>query len=58
MLKTTLECPCCGNDGADSDEMGMYYDQQELICGCVGHVVVDEDDVWINTSECPCMEDE
>jgi len=55
---TTLECPCCGDDGADANEEGFFYDGQPLICGCVGHVVVDEDDIWVNAAECPCMEDE
>ncbi len=34
----TIECPCCGDDGATSDADGFFYDGQELECGCDGHV--------------------
>ena len=51
---TTLECPCCGDDGAESP-YGLFYDGQELICGCPGWVSVDEDgDVWINNGDDVC----
>jgi hypothetical protein len=52
---TYLECPCCGDEGAESDAAGEFYDGQPLICGCAGSVSVDEDDVWINvdSDECP-----
>ena len=50
-----LECPCCGDDGAASDENGEFYDGQVLICGCPGWVSVDEDDdPWINNGDAPC----
>ncbi len=50
-----LECPCCGDDGAESDDGGEFYDGQPLICGCVGLVSVDsETDPWINTGDEPC----
>lgn len=51
-----LECPCCGDVGAEPDSEGFYRDGQPLICGCVGHVCVEEDgDVWINNFDCPCQ---
>ena len=51
-MTTDLECPCCGDVGALSDAEGQYYDGQGLICGCPGHVCVEEDgDVWINSLE-------
>lgn len=56
--QTYLECPCCGDDGAESDAAGLFYDGQSLICGCVGWVSVDEDgEVWINNGDevCPCQ---
>ena len=43
-MSNTLECPCCGEDGAYSDAEGFFYDEQELACGCDGWVCVDEDD--------------
>lgn len=53
--QTTLECPCCGDDGAVSDDCGMFFDGQRLICGCAGHVSVSEDDdAWINNGDGPC----
>jgi hypothetical protein len=53
---TYLECPCCGDDGAESDSAGYFYDCQPLICGCKGHVNVEEDDEpWVSViDECPC----
>jgi len=48
----TLECPTCGNEGAESDADGLFHDEQPLICGCLGHVVVDEDEEpWISCFE-------
>lgn len=38
-----LECPCCGDDGAQSDGRGMFLDGQPLICGCKGHVSCDSE---------------
>jgi hypothetical protein len=53
--RTTLECPCCGDDGAVSDEHGLFYDGQELVCGCNGFVSVEgEDDVGITINDEPC----
>lgn len=54
---TYLECPCCGDDGAESDGEGCFYDGQALICGCPGLVSVDaddSDDPWINSGDEPC----
>lgn len=49
-----LECPCCGGDGAESLD-GIFSDEQPLICGCDGHVCVEEDgEVWINNFDCDC----
>jgi len=49
-----LECPCCGGDGAESPD-GFFYDGQPLICGCPGHVCVDEDrEAWINNLDQIC----
>jgi len=56
LAREYLECPCCGDDGAESDDEGLFSDGQALICGCVGHVSVDsETDPWINNldGECP-----
>ena len=39
---STLECPSCGDDGAESDDEGYFYDGQGLVCGCSGHVSVSE----------------
>ena len=50
----SLECSCCGGDGAYGDAHGLFYDGQPLVCGCVGHVCVEEDDIWVNASECDC----
>lgn len=52
--QTYLECPCCGDVGAESDLNGHYYDGQPLVCGCDGCVSVDEDDVYINADGCEC----
>ena len=43
MSRTYLECPCCGDDGAESDEAGYFHDGQSLICGCPGWVSVDSE---------------
>lgn len=54
-MRTTLECPCCGDVGATSDADGMFYDGQELDCGCPGHVSVDEEDgAYIDNGDDPC----
>lgn len=50
-----LECPCCGDDGAVSDEEGYFIDGQGLICGCNGWVSVDHvDPPWINNGDDEC----
>jgi hypothetical protein len=50
-----LECPCCGDDGAQSDADGYFMDGQTLICGCSGWVSVSADDrPWINNGDQPC----
>jgi len=57
MSKMWLECPCCGDDGAESDGEGCFYDGQSLICGCSGHVCVSGDgdeEPWINNGDEDC----
>ena len=51
-----IECPCCGDDAAESEANGLFYDEQPLTCGCVGHVSVDEDGaVWVSIADgIPC----
>jgi hypothetical protein len=51
-----IECPCCGEEGAETDSNGEYFDGQLLICGCPGIVSVSEDDEepWINNGDTPC----
>ena len=56
---TYLECPCCGDEGAESAD-GLFDDKQALLCGCPGHVVVDDDEdpplarIWIDEDvDCP-----
>ena len=50
-----LECPCCGRNGAESDEEGLFYDGQELICGCDGIVSLDaETPADILAHDCAC----
>jgi hypothetical protein len=50
-----LECPCCGSEGAVSDQSGQFYDGQPLICPCAGLVAVDEDgDIYVSIDELPC----
>lgn len=51
---TTLECPCCGDDGAVADANGEFHDGQRLVCGCNGLVSVDADDVYISIGIDPC----
>lgn len=52
---TYLECPCCGNDGAVSNDRGEFHDGQSLICDCSGGVSVDEDgEAWINNGDALC----
>ena len=53
----TLECPCCGCEGATPDAMGWFTDGQPLVCGCAGWVSVGEDDVWINNGDDECPAD-
>ena len=51
-----LECPCCGEVGAYPNAHGLYYDEQDLVCGCLGLVTVDEDGaVYISINDAdPC----
>jgi hypothetical protein len=54
-METELECPCCGDVGAEADAKGEFYDGQPLVCGCNGHVCVDEDgETWISNGDEPC----
>ncbi len=54
-MKTYLECPCCGAEGAESNERGLYYDGQPLTCGCNGIVSCDaESDAYVSVDDCPC----
>lgn len=48
--RTSLYCPCCGDDGAFSDRSGEFYDGQPLDCECTGHVSVSaEEEPYILT---------
>jgi hypothetical protein len=50
-----LECPCCGEEGAEADKDGMFTDGQPLICGCDGNVTCDnENEPEINAYDCVC----
>jgi len=50
-----LECPCCGEEGAECDKDGLFTDGQALICGCVGIVTCDsENEPEINAYDCEC----
>ena len=53
--RETLECPCCGDEGAVADDRGEFFDGQPLVCGCPGHVTLDgESEPWINNGDSPC----
>lgn len=53
-MSITLECPCCGDIGVESND-GLFQDGQPLTCGCPGWVSVEEDgDAWINNGDEPC----
>ena len=55
LVIVTLECPCCGEDGAYADADDMFEDGQALVCGCDGHVMVDtETEPSINVFDCDC----
>jgi hypothetical protein len=56
VLCDTLECPCCGDDGAVADQQGLFYDGQPLVCGCPGWVTVDDDCAWINNGDEECLQ--
>ena len=49
-MSGSLECPCCGYVGAESDEDGLFYDDQYIACECVGTwvSVCREDGAWIS----------
>lgn len=50
-----LECPCCGDVGANAHDDGYFYDGDTLVCGCNGSVLADEDEAWISINyEEPC----
>jgi hypothetical protein len=49
-----LECPCCGDVGAEADGEGLFTDGDSLVCGCAGSVSADEDDVSIVLSDDEC----
>ena len=54
---TNLECPCCGDIGAESDRDGLFTDGQPLLCGCSGWVSVSADgdeEPWINNGDERC----
>lgn len=56
MKESTLECPCCGDDGAESIE-GEFTDGQALICGCPGWVSIEPDgEAWINNGDAVCQQ--
>lgn len=53
----SLECPCCGDDGALADAAGFFFDGQPLACGCKGWVSLDaETDPEITIDDCDCYE--
>lgn len=53
---TYIECPCCGSE-VEPTHIEGFLDGDELTCGCLGYVHVDEDGeawVWLeDTEECP-----
>ena len=52
-MQATLECPCCGDDGAIGDDEGKFYDGQGLVCGCPGMVSLDaETEPYVAVDEC------
>jgi hypothetical protein len=54
---TELDCPCCGDVGAEADKAGLFYDGQELICGCKGSVCCDsETEAYVLVDDCDCQE--
>lgn len=57
---TELECPCCGDVGAEADNDGLFWDGQALVCGCPGHVSCDgETEVFIAIDDdAECNHDE
>ena len=53
---TFIECPCCGDVGAESNAEGYYHDGQELVCGCAGLVSCDcETPPYISIFDCDCF---
>ena len=56
-MKQFLECPCCGDDGAEADADECFTDGQGLLCGCNGWVSVTEDEVYICIGDDPCGPD-
>ena len=47
----SLECPCCGEEGAWPT---MFADEQPLTCGCPGMVAANENGANIILSDEPC----
>lgn len=52
-----LECPCCGDEGAESDANGYFLDGQKLICACNGNVCCDsETEPYVLVDDCDCAD--
>jgi hypothetical protein len=52
-----IECPCCGDVGAEADKDGYFFDGQDLVCGCAGGVSCDsETEPYISIDECDCQD--
>lgn len=54
-LRDRLECPCCGDDGAEANERGEFNDGQALACGCAGWVSVGTVGAYICISDDACQ---
>ena len=60
-MKYYLECPCCGCEGAESDDEGLFYEDQPTLCGCAVWVSVDDDVAdlsWDDSEPCPVCKEE
>ena len=60
-----LECPCCGEDAIESDEEGLFNEDQGgpcPDCGCLVSVVIDEETgAWSDLycpDDCACCRDQ
>lgn len=59
MWEMTIDCPCCGNEGAKADAEGYFTNGQGLICGCRGSVVCDsETEPYVQADKCDCHDRE